>query len=265
MPTPRTTEEWSMKRIRIAAVCLAVAFAFSAIVAASAFAEGRPEFVKCGKAAKVGGKYTGKYSEKACTTEASPPSTGKYEREPVAEGTKITGKSKKTTIKAVGVNGKSQEIVCKKDTFAGEITGPSTFRGTVTLEGCIGNGSKTEDKCGNSGAETIVWNKKFSARYLEPGETEATKRGIVMPYPEGFTCGTEEVALAGILVGTAENTSKGVKIAFNVTGGHQEDRRFFLEGEENTEEIPLFTEPGDAEATVEGSEELSLKGVSLRS
>jgi hypothetical protein len=254
----------SMKRIRIAAVCLVGAFAFSAIVAASAFAEGSPEFVKCVKAAKVAGKYTGKYSEKACETEASPSGTGKYEREPVAAKATVTGKSKTTTIKAVGVNGHSQNIVCKKDTIAGEFKASSFFRATTTLEDCIGNASKT-DKCENSGSGTIEWHTTFYARYLEPGETEATKRGIVIPYPAGFTCGGEEVALTGVLVGTAENTSKGVSIVLNAPGGHQEDRRFFFEGEEYTEEDPLFTEPELAEATVQGTEELSLKGVSVRS
>jgi hypothetical protein len=248
-----------MKRIRIAGVCLVVAFAFSAIVVASAFAEGSPEFVKCVKVAN-----TGKYSEKACEKEASPAGTGKYERELVTAGTKVTGKSKKTTITAVGVNGNSQTIVCKKDTLTGEFEQSSYFRAFTKLEDCEGNGSKT-DKCGNSGAETIEWHTTFYARYLEPGETEATQRGIVIPYPAGFTCGTEEVALSGILVGTAENTSKGVSIALGVTGGHQEDRRFFFEGEEYTEEVPLYTEPTLAEATVQGTEELALKGVSLRS
>jgi hypothetical protein len=263
--TKKQKESGSMQRIRITAVCLVVAFAFSAIAAASAFAEGSPEFVKCVKAAKVDGKYTGKYSEKACETEASPAGTGKYERTSVAENTTFTGKSKATTIKAVGVNGNSQDVVCKKDTVAGEFKRPSELRGTVTFEGCIGNGSKA-DKCGNSGSETIEWEAKpFAARYLEEGETEATKRGIVIPFPEGFTCGTEEVALAGILVGTVENTSKGLKIVYNAPGGHQEDRRFFYKEEENTEEVPLYTEPELAEATVQDTEELTMKGVSLRS
>jgi hypothetical protein len=248
-----------MKRIRIVMVCLVAAFAFSAIIAASAFAEGSPEFVKCVKVAN-----TGKYSEKACEKEASPAGTGKYERELVTAGTTVAGKSKKTTITAVGVNGNSQTIVCKKDTLAGEFKSSSEFRAITKLEGCEGNGSKT-DKCGNNGAETIEWHTSFFARYLEAGETEATKRGIVIPYPAGFTCGSEEVALTGVLVGNAENTSKGVSIALNAPGGHQEDRRFFFEEVEYTEEDPLFTEPTLAEATVQGTEEIALKGVSLRS
>ena len=79
-----------MKRIKIVGLCLIALFAFSAVAAASAFAEGRPEYKLCAKVAKVEGKYNGSYSDKGCTTEAT---GGKYEREEVAENTAFTGRS----------------------------------------------------------------------------------------------------------------------------------------------------------------------------
>ena len=66
-----------MKRTTIVGLCLAATFAAGAVGAASASAAS-PEYKECGKAAKNGKLYTGKYSNKTCS-EVNAKSEGKYE------------------------------------------------------------------------------------------------------------------------------------------------------------------------------------------
>ena len=68
-----------MRRISIVGLLLAAVFALSALASSSALAAGGPEYLACGKAAKSGKKYTGKYANKTCS-EVSATSEGKYER-----------------------------------------------------------------------------------------------------------------------------------------------------------------------------------------
>ena len=67
-----------MRSIRTTALALVAVFALAAAAAASASAA-EPTYMTCAKASKVGKAYTGKYSDKLCSTESAT-STGKYER-----------------------------------------------------------------------------------------------------------------------------------------------------------------------------------------
>ena len=77
------------------------------------------------KAAKVGKTYTGKYSDKECKV-TNVKSEGKYEAQPVAEGTPFTGKNKAVTIMAAG-----KTVTCKKGTETGEYVAEKVADGGI--------------------------------------------------------------------------------------------------------------------------------------
>ena len=249
-----------MKRIHIVGLALVALVAFSGVVAASA-AAAEPDFTVCVKAAKSGKAYTGKYTEKACNTESAT-STGKYELEPASELKFTKGKSKTTIITTKSTTGTALTVECKKDKVAGEIE-PRTLFAVITLEKCEANKSKS-DKCGDVSAEAIEIELIAGPRWLNSAETDPGLTAFLDPNTEAldFTCGSESVQIEANLIGTLENTSKGLNITYNVSGGHQEDRSYWQSGEEVTPK-GLHTE-GDVETTVQGKEELSLKGVSVR-
>ncbi|HUH82183.1 MAG TPA: hypothetical protein VLZ06_12755 [Solirubrobacteraceae bacterium] len=284
-----------MKRFHIVGLALAAVFACSAVAASAAMAERQPKFIKCVKVGKVTVKYKsgtkekekaiteGKYSGKSCgESELAPEKTGKYppyegpegkyEAEELGEeghGLTFTAKSKTTTITAQGVNGKPQVVTCKKDAFEGELSNTyvgdheagsgKIFPAKLTLSDCTGNSEKS-DVCGTAG--TITYKPQYmEAFWLAEGEA---KPGLLNVGAPSFECNGEAVTLEGLLIGTVENTTKGVNIVWNVTGGGaQEDQTFFSEGFEETG-YHLESTPSGSEATVAGKEEIKLKGVSER-
>src|SRR5271169_3680404 len=127
-----------MKRIGIGGV-LAAAIMLAALSAASvASAAGGPEYLGCGKAAKVGKKYTGHYSNKECSV-VSETNEGKYER--VAPKFPIKTKSKfgvttvylydpiEHTLKA--------EVPCETGSLTGQITNGREQTLTLSYSGCV--------------------------------------------------------------------------------------------------------------------------------
>ena len=102
-----------MKRIKIAGSCLLVACAFSAMVAASAWATA-PEYGRCLKAEKIGKTYNGGFTDSKCT-KASGTNTGKYKWIPGAE------KGEFTTAGGVGVltQVSGAGVECQKETSNG--------------------------------------------------------------------------------------------------------------------------------------------------
>jgi hypothetical protein len=276
-----------MRSIKVLGLCLVAVFAFSAVAAASAFAEEAPQFAKCVKAGTeevewketVGGKEktekkkvdTGAYSNKECSVPntgntyrskgAHPEAKGegKYEAEALKErgaGVSFAVKSKETKITTHGVAGHSQAIVCKDDKWAGEIynhNGAGKLQGVFTFEKCK---SGTE-KCGNVGPETIEYKSGPSeSLWGATGETEPRLLSVGGPT---FKCGAEEVQIGETLVGALADTSKGLVVSWAVKAGTQEDQTFFTEGEEYTG-VHWSSTPGEVETTVAG-EEGGIKGV----
>jgi hypothetical protein len=232
-------------------LCLVAIFAISAVAAAGAYASGRPEYKACGKTPKVGKTYpTGEFSNKECT---DPASGGKYRLEEVAEGTSFTSKSKATVITADG-----KTVKCKKDTGAGAIL--SQFEGTdkITFADCAVNGNKKEP-CGTSGS--IETNQLATGLFFV--NEDETENGVALIGEEGvfadFKCGAQTVVVEGIVLGLIANTSKGEKITFAVSGGHQalQDAWF------SESSIPAHLESDGEEATLETTEEQGPKGVGV--
>jgi hypothetical protein len=256
-----------MKRIRIVGLCVVAVFAFSAVAAASAMAENAPVFARCVKASP---KNTGEYTEKACNTHASPAGTGAYSlvTMPAGETVAVEGKSKSTKIV---VKGDSLVVVCTKDKLKGTLenkfgrTG-KLFNPVITLEKCEVEGHKTET-CQNEATGKIK-DEPYYGEDAWLGEEE-TKPGMVLVGGPTFTCAGKEIALNGVLIGTITNTSKGLTLSFGVNShGEQEDSSFWSE-ESQVTEFPythLWTgeEGSEVEATVTGSEEIKVKGISVR-
>lgn len=250
-----------MNRVRLLGACLVVAAMLGALAAASAMAN-MPSFKSCVKAAKVEGKYTGKYNDKGCA-EVNGTGEGKYELTEVAPGTTFAGKGKTTTLSAHGVSGATENIVCKKAVVAGQITGENSFNETLTYSKCEANGNKAE-QCSNSPAG-ITTEVSGAAYYINAGETTV---GTVTNAPAAtFTCGSESVEVKNFLISTIENTAKGFNVVDSLAGAEQADREFFVEGSEvGGTYMHLSTEvEGEfVEATLAGQEEIKAKGLSLR-
>jgi len=157
-----------MKRMRIVGLCLAAVFALSALVASSASAAG-PEFKVCGKAAKSGKLYTGKYTDKACSKEASPAEItegkkNKYERVSweKAKKKKFKGKNKgsphNNIVNPFGEkSGGGKEpakiegtTTCTKEAVNGEVTGPKEEKWKTVFTGC----EALSTPCNTAGAKS---------------------------------------------------------------------------------------------------------------
>ncbi len=173
-----------MRRISIVGLLLAAAFAFSALASSSALAAGGPEYLACGKAAKSGKKYTGKYANKTCS-EVSVTSEGKYERVAITK-LPVKFKSKIGVTKVYVYNPKepseNAEVICTKGKDAGTITGGREGTVTITNEGCevpLENASKKQSKfpgpCNTPGQKSgVIVSKPLATKlvWLDEAQTE---------------------------------------------------------------------------------------------
>jgi hypothetical protein len=244
-----------VRNVRMLGLCLVAVFAMSAVAAASASAA-EPEYLSCVKAAKVGKTYTGGYNNKTCT-EVNAKSEGKYATKPVASGTTFTSKSKGATFTVEGTI-----VKCKKDTDSGTFFGGGAIVEEITFSDCGVNGNKKEPcESAGAGAGTIKTNRLSD--FLVYINAEETELGVHLIGSGGwaeFSCGAKSFALHGTLIGTIENTAKGDTVVFKVSGGHQEHTAYWEEGFEEPG-IHLRTEPSEAEATLETTDEQSSKGI----
>jgi hypothetical protein len=157
-----------MKRINVLGLCLVAVFALSAVIASAAFATD-PEYQICGKAAKNGKAYTGKYSDKACSV-AEPKGEGKYEREEEAKAKKKAFKGKnegEPHNNIVNVFGEKKggptepaviegTTTCKSEKVAGETTGPKTTTWKTEYKGCGAVVAKIPTECNTKGEKNGV-------------------------------------------------------------------------------------------------------------
>lgn len=129
-----------MKRIKIVGLCLVAVFAFTALAATSAQAG---QIGKCVKAPKVNKKYTGKYTEKYCSTRATAKEEeeegkkNKYEWVPNAGKIPFTSESGESKL-----NSAAGAITCKKGKDTGEFIGANENRDTFTFEECSAEPAK---------------------------------------------------------------------------------------------------------------------------
>ena len=207
-----------MRRIPVVALCLVAVFAFSAVLAASAFAEA-PEFMVCAKA--QGGN--GKYMNKACT-EASATSEGNYERAPWTAAKKVgfkgknVGRSKNEADDPLTTPVENKGTTeCDKEKVQGEVTGPKTETWTTSYSTC----SSFAAPCTTAGAKLgDVTTEELEGEliFLNAAKTEvglkvkpkAGKGHLLAEYEceVGATVKVTGEILAGPITGDIEQASK---------------------------------------------------------
>ena len=171
-----------MRRLRIAALCLAAALVVSAYGAMSA-AAAPPDIGRC----KHEGSMTNKvfaYKSATCTKAASPAGTGEYEWYPLPTGTPapktgFTGHGTNATLETVN----HSKVVCEEESAAGEYTGAKAVGHlTVTFgTGCTAQGLY---KCNSAGEPvgTIRTNVLSGELHWEKGP--AAKKVVLDLGPE---------------------------------------------------------------------------------
>ncbi len=262
-----------MTRIRIAALAALAVLALTAMSAAGASA-GEPALYECAKAAKVGGKYTGRYTDKKCSKEATGAEkeagkTNKYElQEGVGKGKAFKGKGAGANLEIAGLGG----VACTSSSDSGKFTSPKGAGGVVVIfKGCELNGHKCENT-GKAG-EVKTNPLKGGIGYInkathEVGVDLSAETG---PYEAEFHCGEITMRVSGSVIGVVTSTinafTKEATLSFTESAGHQHVQN--LEGEPKDTLVSEllggggeFGEPresGEATEVTNKGEELELK------
>ncbi len=181
------------------------------------------EYGRCLKSQKVGRSYTGRYEDKNCTIENTS-HEGKYEWYPGVTGpTPIrpgyTAKNKDYTV-TTG-EAESNEVVCRKGTGVGSITGPTTDLDTVTLTSC----EIAHEPCESTGepSGTMKTSTLDSELVTRPDDI-AWSRYKGEPFIE-FQCGPLQAVASGALAGIISPTdvmTKTFTVAFTESSGEQD-------------------------------------------
>jgi len=250
-----------MKRIGIGGV-MAAAIVLAALSVASVAAARAPEFLACGKAAKVNKKYTGHYANKTCS-EVSLTNEGKYER--VAAKFPIKAAAKKFGETTIYLNNPlehkvASEVPCAKGSESGDITGAREQTLTITYTGCVvpeifknGEHSKFVGPCNSPGkAEGEVVTEPLVAKPVWLDEAE-TKPGILVSAAEAggvfeeVLCASGEVKVkqTGSLLASVAPTGQLTKLltatfTASPTTGEPELGEYWEGG--TATEVKLFSE-----------------------
>ncbi len=216
-----------MKRTTIVGLCLAAICALCAVAVASASAA-QPEFQECGKAAKTGKTYTGKYNNKTCT-EVNAKGEGKYERKTPKKAVKFKGTLGKTNFYIYDPEEKRVRgnFECTGGKNSGETSGATELKLTITWSGCEAQGELKGNACYSSGEKTgTVVSDPLVAKlvWLNSAETEvgvdikaATAEG---PTAKIECSGVETAETFGSIIGKispTEAVTKAVTMTFNAS------------------------------------------------
>ncbi len=253
-----------MRRVRIVGFCVMVASALGALVASGAWAAA-PEFKVCGKAAKVGKTYTGKYNNKTCS-ETNAKGEGKYELEgwETAKKKALKGTGGAGTLDAYQPSNEAEpwaggttlgKVTCKSAKVTGEITGAKNATSTVEFKTCTAEGKK----CKSAGAKAGVIKTEplfITLGYIESGKHVGT---LVEGGESGahlsaiFDCEGLEFEARGSVIGVnsgnVNSISKSFTLKFAVTAkGGQEvttgefpEEKYLKKGSEHN--LNTFIEP----------------------
>jgi hypothetical protein len=258
-----------MRRMKMMGLCLVALFALTAVAVSSASAA-EPAFYECHKLTAK--PYTGKYTDKACTKEATAEEKAagkknKYElQEGIgAKGKGFKGKGGKATLHTPAVGG---EVTCKSFGDSGNITTPTTEGKVISeFKTCESLGKK----CSSPGAKAglIKTNPlKGVLGYINKGKKEV---GVALSAETGsvlaeFNCEGLEIVTTGSVIGTIAPVDVFTKTETNVFAvngeGFQAIKNF--EGGANQELVSKINGSGpfpsgqQAEAVNKG-EELEIK------
>lgn len=195
-----------MTRMRILGLALVAAFALAAVVVSSASAA--PGWYECGKAAKVGKEYTGKYSDKNCTSKVE--KGGKYELQPgIGKGKGFKG-SGSTAILHNVIPGKGDiKVECTSFKDEGKVAMPNKVYGVKTTFSkckslgapCKTEGGKKETITTQSLAGELGWLNKEAG---VAGESLTNEASPGSGYLATFECeGLAKVRVHGAVIGTS--------------------------------------------------------------
>jgi hypothetical protein len=191
-----------MKRIRIIGLCLLAAFATAAVASASASAE-LPEYMVCGKAAKVGKVWQGHYSSALCTEASKVETGGEYELEKgTGKKATFTASAGESIITSAEVPNKME---CKSTTATGEFTGSKEVKNVVLKSsGC----EEDELQCRSAGLVEGRINTnhlKGEFGYIAGKGTKAPTIGLLLvqestSYAAEFECAEIQVRTKGPII-----------------------------------------------------------------
>jgi hypothetical protein len=258
-----------MRRMKMMGLCLVALFALTAVAVSSASAA-EPAFYECHKLTAK--PYTGKYTDKACSKEATSGEKAegkknKYElQEGIgAKGKGFKGKGGKATLHTPAVGG---EVTCKSFGDSGNITTPTTEGKVISeFKTCESLGKK----CSSPGAKAglIKTNPlKGVLGYINKSKKEV---GVALSAETGsvlaeFNCEGLEIVTTGSVIGTIAPVDVFTKTETNVFAvngeGFQAIKNF--EGGANQELVSKINGSGpfpsgqQAEAVNKG-EELEIK------
>jgi hypothetical protein len=246
----------SMKHLRILGMALVAVLALAA-VAASAASASQPEYLKCGKATKVGKTYTGGFNNKLCT-EVNGKSEGKYATSALTTPDAYTGKSKTATLYYSKPGGPIVwELTCKKGKEAAEIAEATSEEGLITLESCSLANEITKAKAVKCTSPVAI---PFAGLLREETVPATPHAGITYIFflPEYSCAGVsfETTTNFPFVTGEVLPTAKGEVGSFTVnkTTGAQNISQWVEEG------TPTSWAPLEAEVTAAAKSESLLVG-----
>lgn len=270
-----------MRHVKTIALCLAAAFALSAMAtAASASAETLPEVYQCVKAKKEGKTYLGHYNGKKCEESTKVEKGGKYELEPW----NAAGKGGPTKVKKF--KGKSSPsflevhelgpVKCPKGTDEGEFTGPKTVGNIeVTFTKCELNKHPCSNTATAGEIKTNTLKGEIGYYDEEEGKSVARKVGLDLTAQssafeaENIQCASINLRVHGSVIGEIAPPynvfTKEVKLKFRQSNGIQAIQSFeglepdFLETESCGVECFTTGESGQSGEATNKGEELELK------
>lgn len=261
-----------MKRIARIGLAAAVAAALLASVVVASASAAEPALFECAKAPKVEKKYTGRYTDKKCSKEASEAErlegkTNKYElKEGVGKGKEFKGKGAGANLEVVGIGG----VACTSSSDEGKFASPKTAAGiTVTFKGCELSGHKCENtgKAGEIKTNPLKGVVGYINRAThEVGVDLSAESGT---YEAKFDCGELEMRVSGSVVGLVTSPlnvfTKVATLEFTQSAGRQHVQS--LEGEPKdtlvSEIAKLGTESWGGPAESGESTEVTNKGEEL--
>jgi len=221
-----------MRRTSTVAIALIAALAACALASASASAE-LPEYMYCGKAAKVEHQYVGHYTSSTCNSESKVETGGEYELEKgTGKKATFTAKSGAMTLATTKV---SADMECRTSTTSGEFTGSKDARDIVIkASGCEWSGGKC-NSAGLSSGHIVTSALAGELGYLAGKGTGSPVVGLRLseesaPYVAEFTCEGAEVRTQGPIFtevsGDVNAVSAESTYSFRQSGGVQQYTSF---------------------------------------
>lgn len=210
-----------MQRVHLAGLSTLIVLAACACGGADASPE-NPEFVACGKVAKVNNKGTGAWTDKTCAFDA-PNHEGDYERVPLKPPHKFEFASETRTLYLYNTNEKTVEVTlaCVEGTGKGELLNSREATMTMTYEGCKSAGGPLAGPCTAPGVKKAgrIVSNPLVAKLVWINEAESVVGIDLSAATEGMPLetaqcagGDETAELFGSSVGAISPTGESTKL-----------------------------------------------------